>query len=170
METNFIFINVVLLFFLFFGYLYISHEETKSMFACDMLSGIWFSFITPVLGVIVNVVAYLTTKNILYLLMGLAYLLFYIFKILSVYITEKKDVTYYRKNLPILKNKLDLYLNSVNSKLIDGYNIVLSRNADYNMVILKIREGIGFNNEEYIIHKNEIENILSEYKIRVSYE
>lgn len=168
--NSFIVLNILLLLFMFIGFLYITNIESKSLFITSIFTDIWLFFVTPTLGFIVNVIAYIVDKNNRYLLLGLVYLLFYLFRVISNYIKEKMDILYYRKNLSVIKEKIDNYLDSLDDSMIDSYNIVLSRNADSNGIILKIKDNVIFNREEYTIHKKKIESMLSEYKVRVSYE
>lgn len=167
---SFIIINIFLLLFMFIGFLYITNIESKSLFISNIFSDIWLFFVTPTLGLVVNIIAYIVNQNNRYLLLGLVYLLFYIFRVISNYIKQKMDTLYYRKSIPIIKEKIDNYLDSLDDSMIDSYNIVLSRNADSNGIILKIKDNVIFNREEYTIYKKKIESMLSEYKVRVSYE
>lgn len=167
---SFISINMVLLIVLFIGYAYITNSESKSLFICNIFSDLWFFFVTPIVGFMVNIIAYIINKNSCYLILGLVYLVFYLFRVTTIFVIEKMDVYYYRKNLPIIKDKLDKYLNSVNLDIIENYNIILSRTADSNGVVLKIKTDENLKRNDYLIYKKEIEDMLSEYKIRVSCE
>lgn len=168
--TKFIIINIVLLIVWSMGYVFIRNNESKSLFMTNIFSDIWFYYFIPIIGFIVNIMAFITSSEIRYLVLGLMFLAFLSIKLIFQNIIAKLDRLYYKKNMPIIKEKLDRYLNSSNLKMIEGYNISLNRTAYTNGVVLKIKDYETFDWAKYPIYKNEIEFMLFEYKVRVSYK
>lgn len=167
---NLLILNVIILTVWSIGYILLRNSESKSMFLSSIMSDLWLYHAMPVTGFIFNLIGFISSLDKTYIVIGLIYLLFTITRVSYQCIVAKLDRSYYEKNMPIIREKLDRYINSSNLNAIKDYKVILSKTSYTNDIILKIEDNGTFNWDNYLNYKSEIEFMFFEYNMRVSYE
>lgn len=161
--------NLVIMGIIYMGYILIRNREDKCMFSTGIISRLWLRLITPIIGVLANTVVskYDNVNNKYYVYIAGVYLLVLLVEILSGAIISKKEISYYNANISKIKDKIDTYLNSMSLTNIYKYQVVFTRNSNDNRLIIYMKNKETLDEIEFLLHKEELEELLSEYKMTV---
>lgn len=166
-KMNLIFLNLVMLILCLTIYFFLKTYEDKSMFFINTMSNLWLYYVMPITGFLFNMMGFISSSEKFYILASLVYIAVMIVRLCYQGITAKLDSLYYKKNMPIIQKQLDEYIGSLDIENLKGYEIHISRNSYSNSIILKVEYSEDFDKSKY---KNEVELMLKNYNVRVSYE